>query len=109
MVALVCVIIATGLIFAYCVLSAKLQRAKRMMKYLAALLTIVILNAVIVNIMPICLNTFAKSSSNPKSTAQKLSLFAAIYATASDFMFLGGYLLVLYSTKLCTACKKVTH
>ena len=98
-VALLCVIIAIVQLVIYCMLSSKLKGAKLMMKYLAVLLTAVIINTIITNV-------FLVAYTN-KSLANELKMFTAIFATVNDFTFLGGYLLVFYSSKLSAMFKRV--
>ena len=92
-VALLCVIIAICLLVVYCMLSAKLKGAKLMMKYLAVLLTAIILNCIILNIMLI------------GYVADNMWLFTTIFGVIDDFIFLGAYLLVFYSSKASTPWK----
>ena len=92
LVTLFCVVIAIGLLVVYCVLSTKLQSAKVMMKYLAVLLAAVIVNSIVLNI---CVAAYTNGS-----VANKLRVFIAIFDTADDFVFLSGYLLVFYSSKI---------
>ena len=89
-----CVVLAIGLFVVYCVLSSKLrlQKAKLMMKYLIFLLAAVIVNNVMQNIIMISYINFP--------FGHKLRFFTAIIATADDFVFLIGYLLVFYSSKV---------
>ena len=99
LVTLFCVLIAIGLFVVYCVLSTKLQSAKVMMKYLTVLLGAVIINSVILNIIMVMYTN--------SSIADRLRLFTAVFATVDDFVFLSGYLLVFYSSKLSTPFKKL--
>ena len=94
-----CMVVAIGLFIVYCVLSSKLrlQRAKLMMKYLIVLLTAVILNSVMINI------DVVGYTSN--SIPQKFRQYTAIMATADDFVFLTGYLLVFYYSKVSTTVR----
>ena len=99
LVTLFCMVVAIGLFVVYCVLSSKLrlQRAKLMMKFLIVLLTAVIVNNVMQNIIIVGYTNI--------SIGYKLRHFTAIFATADDFVFLIGYLLVFYCSKVSTALK----
>ena len=99
LIGLLCVLIAIGLFIVYCVLSSKLrlQRAKLMMKYLIVLLTAVILNSVILNIIVVGYTN--------NLIANKLRMFTVVFATADDFVFLSGYLLVFYYSKVSTTVR----
>lgn len=90
--------IALGLLITYCVLSAKLHRARIMLRHLAVLLTAIVITNVILNVM------FVVHIKNLVS--YKFLLFSAMFATVDDYIFLSGYLLVFHSSKLFIMIKK---
>ena len=75
--------IAMGLLIVYCKLSSELKRANLVMKYLSALLTIVILNTIVLNLVLVSFRSY--------SSAYEYLLFGAIFVTADDFVILSGF------------------
>lgn len=92
------VITAVVLIVVYCALSARLQHAKHMIKHLGVLLTAIILNMIILNLL-LGIELIFKSHYG-------LNVVFAIFATMNDFIFLSGYLLTFHCFKLCNIAKK---
>ena len=89
-IALLCVIIAICLLVIYCMLPSQLKQSvlmKKLFRILAILLTAIMVNSVLLNIM---LGSYI---------ANRYWMFTTIFEVLDDFIFLGAFLLVFYSSK----------
>ena len=91
--------IALGMIMIYCTLFTRLKRAKYMVKHLVLLISAVVVNLLILNMMV--------AISYLKNSGFGLRIIFVILATLDDFVFLSGYLLTFYSFKIYTAVRKL--
>ena len=93
------VLAALGITITYCVYSAKMQHARRMIKHLLILLIAAILYIIEVNML-----YFIDANLH---TSYHLRIFLAIFATLSDFTFVIGYLLAFQFAKIHVLLKNV--
>lgn len=91
-VGLMAIVIAIGILIAYCSLTAVVQNVKRLLCQIMALLLAITLYIVILNIM-LAIDILMEVS-------YPLSIFFAIAATLTDLLFLFGYLLAFYSSQI---------
>ena len=96
---LIAVVIAFGIIIAYCAYSAKLQHARRMIKHLLMLIAAVIVYMILLNI--------ELATDTNHHASYHLRVFLSVFATLDDFIIITGYLLAFYFVTIRDHLKKV--
>lgn len=91
-VGLMAIVIAIGILIAYCSITAVVRNVKRLLRQIMVLLLAITLYIVILNIM--------LAIDISMDVSYPLSIFFAIAATLTDLLFLFGYLLAFYSSQI---------